>query len=546
MRIQSNSKFDVLLVACEDEENLGVRYIASYLNAFGVMSRIVPFGISYRSRLLELARTGRPKIVGFSLIHQRMLPEFASLIDFLRRNGVEAHFTIGGHFPTIAPLSVLRAIPGLDTVIRHEGEETMLELYQRLTHNGSLAAIKGLVYRKKGSAISNPPRPLFSNLDSLPFPLRDQRIQKHRGIGVCSLIASRGCFHNCSFCSVRQFFSEAPGHKRRSRTPENVVKEMVELHNRGIRVFIFKDDDLGCGSPAQRTWMRDFAKELRAKNLFDDILWRVSCRPDEVDRELLDELREVGLRIVYMGIESGSNQGLRTFKKGFDVDEAFHALSILRKLGLRYEYGFMLFDPYSTLETIKESIEFLTKAFGDGGATVRFTKMFPYAGTPIGKRLNREGRLRGDPAFPDYDFIDPRVGLLEVFISQAFHEAFFSNNGLVRYLQEASFDCAILERFLADKYDTREYNKSIRKLTTRFNHSALDTMMMALSLLAESGYEKTLACWYVMEQLMRQELDAQQRLKTELLDLSPKLARDSRSSLSGQRNRLLNRARVLV
>jgi radical SAM superfamily enzyme YgiQ (UPF0313 family) len=546
MRFQSSSEFDVLLVACEDEENLGVRYIASYLNAFGVTSRVVPFGISYRNRLLKLARTGKPEIVGFSLIHQRMLPDFTSLIDFLRRNGIKAHFTIGGHFPTIAPLSILRAIPGLDTVIRHEGEETMLELYQRLTSNGSLAAIKGLVYRKNGSTMSNPPRPLFSNLDCLPFPLRNQRIQKHRGIGVCSLIASRGCVHNCSFCSVRQFFREAPGQKRRSRTPENVVKEMVELHNRGIRVFIFKDDDLGCSSPAQRTWVRNFAEELRAKNLYDDILWRVSCRPDEVDCELFDELKDVGLRIVYMGIESGSNQGLKTFKKGFDVDEGLHALSTLRKLGLRYEYGFMLFDPDSTLETIRESIEFLTKAFGDGGATVRFTKMFPYAGTPIARRLDREGRLRGDLVFPDYDFIDPRVGLLEVFISQAFHEAFFGNYGVVRYLQEASFDCAILERFLADKYDTREYKKNIRKLTTRFNHSALDTMTMALRLMAESGYEEALGRWNDMEQLMLQEIDAQQHLKTELLDLTPKLARNSANSLSEQRNRPLNRARVLV
>ncbi len=75
-----------------------------------------------------------------------------------------------------------------------------------------------------------------------------------------------------------------------------------------------------------------------------------------------------------------------------------------------FEFGFMMFDPSSTFESIAMNLDFLRAIVGDGSAAAVFCRMIPYDGTPIKETLEREGRLRGDVCNPDYDFLDPRVG----------------------------------------------------------------------------------------------------------------------------------------
>ena len=106
---------DVVLVGYEDEENLGLRSIAAALTRAGVGVEIVACTPGANEQVLLRIRACDPRLVGFSLIFQGMLPQFAELVALLRSRGVSAHFTMGGHFPTIAWRETLEAIPGLDT-----------------------------------------------------------------------------------------------------------------------------------------------------------------------------------------------------------------------------------------------------------------------------------------------------------------------------------------------------------------------------------------------------------------------------------------------
>ena len=72
-----------------------------------------------------------------------------------------------------------------------------------------------------------------------------------------------------------------------------------------------------------------------------------------------------------------------------------------------FSYGFMLFDPSSTFESVRENIAFLRAIVGDGSAPAVFSRMLPYGGTPIRDQLAQEGRLRGDLTHPDYDLPRP-------------------------------------------------------------------------------------------------------------------------------------------
>jgi len=117
----------VLLVGFQDQDNLGLRYLMSTVNTSGHEASIM----TYRSdadKILQRIRHDQPDVVGFSLIFQYMAPDFGQVIEALRDAGVTAHFTMGGHYASFEPAEILRRIPGLDSVVRFDGEITLVKL----------------------------------------------------------------------------------------------------------------------------------------------------------------------------------------------------------------------------------------------------------------------------------------------------------------------------------------------------------------------------------------------------------------------------------
>ena len=207
--------------------------------------------------------------MGFSLIFQGMFTQFKDLIDRLRDEGIRAHFTMGGHFPTIRLRETLTLMPGLDTVVRHEGEETLLELYEKIDRPDLWPQIKGLAWRRGGKVAASEPRPLIENLDLLPFPVRDAEMKTQMGMPAASILSSRGCNFDCSFCSIRRFYGSAPGPLRRSRSARERRRWRWKLSTeKGPAIFDFKDDDFGMKGRSRSRWIEDLAGELEREVLF--------------------------------------------------------------------------------------------------------------------------------------------------------------------------------------------------------------------------------------------------------------------------------------
>jgi radical SAM superfamily enzyme YgiQ (UPF0313 family) len=460
---------------------------------------------------LSFIQRAKPRIVGFSLIFQRYFFDFRELAAYLRQNGVSAHFTIGGHFPSIEHTKTLELIPELDSVVRFEGEETLLELFKRLEYPNSWHKIEGLAYRNNGKIRVNPVRPLIENLDSLPYPLRNKRPLAHRGLGICSMLGSRGCYHDCSFCSIHQFYKETRGPLRRSRSPANIVKEMERLfHELNMRIFIFQDDEWFMKGHLHIEWIEDFVSALKASPIYREILWRISCRVDDLRADLIKKMQDVGLMCIYLGIESGNDQGLRTFNKHFTVADVYRALDLLREINMPFEFGFMIFDPESTFESVLENIAFLEKITAGGLALANFTKMVPYAGTKIAGSLKKEGRLRGTIDSPDYGFRDSRLDLLQVFVTKTFNFRNFNQEGLVERLRFAKFDGMILKKFFPQRYDAQSFEEAVKDLIQKSNDSALEILAMATRFMKERDEEEIYRCWPLLESLAGEELEAEE------------------------------------
>ena len=102
---------------------------------------------------------------------------------------------------------------------------------------------------------------------------------------------------------------------------------MEDLHReRGIRIFVFQDDDLYMRGP-YRTWIEDFLDELHSRDLADRILWRISCRIDDLVPDLILKLKAAGLASVYhdteegLPVEEGAETAGRLARLGIDAIE---------------------------------------------------------------------------------------------------------------------------------------------------------------------------------------------------------------------------------
>jgi len=188
----------VVLIGFQNQGNLGIGYLASVLRENGYQTEVIDFELD-RELILERILALDPVLVGFSLIFQFYIVNYRSLIEYLREAGVDCHFTMGGHFPSLSFEKTLELVPELDSVVRFEGELTLLELVDTINLGKDWREIKGIAYRRDGEAVSSELRPLMENLDLLPYPERNYKPISVLGLDIIPLIASRGCSRTCSF-----------------------------------------------------------------------------------------------------------------------------------------------------------------------------------------------------------------------------------------------------------------------------------------------------------------------------------------------------------
>ncbi len=140
------------------------------------------------------------------------------------------------------------------------------------------------------------------------------------------------------------------------------------------------------------------------------MIWKINCRAEYVEPELFGMLRDAGLYLVYMGLESGTEGGLEVLHKQITVEQNRgrdrDPEGARRPLRVRLH----ALRPLAAASTRSaRTPRFLHSIVADGSAAATFCRMLPYGGTPIRDQLREEGRLRGDVTRPDYDFLDPRL-----------------------------------------------------------------------------------------------------------------------------------------
>lgn len=396
-------------------DHLGLPYIAAYLREKGMSVQIVDTkleGWSPRRAVEEISKIPA-KVIGVTLPFQIYAVEVLNFISALRKK-TDAHISVGGIFPTFAYREILEKYHCIDSVVLGEGEITFYELVKAIFGDKDWRRIHGVAYREEGEIKTTPSRSLVKDLNSLPFPVRDNLPRIYEKTGAASVITSRGCYASCSFCSVVPFY-EKFGPKIRLRDPENVVDELeVLVKEYKIENVIFCDANF----TISKERAAKIATEIIRRKL--KLRYAIESRVTEVDERLFRLLKESGLRRVFLGLESGSQSMLDRFRKGVTVEQNLKVLEILSKLDLYVSPGFIMFDDRTSLEELQENAKFLKivrRIMRDKIRPIDITtKLLPLSGTEFERYLKERGKYRGDVFRFNYKIEDPSVRFIYYFL----------------------------------------------------------------------------------------------------------------------------------
>jgi anaerobic magnesium-protoporphyrin IX monomethyl ester cyclase len=390
------------------KEPMGLMYLAAKLRKEGKTVEIFDADIEARTlkdTTQKILEKNSP-IVGFS-VFQRALPSLELIVNDLREKGYHGHITCGGITPTLSfPYILERLGSKIDSVVLGEGEEIITQLSERVLNGQEWRDIKGIAYLFDHTLVVNQSIDTI-DLDSLPFAARDYLSFCLGKTNYATIMGSRGCYGICTFCSNYSFESFHSGPRWRKRNPLSVVDEMQELfESYGVTIFKFNDPNIFGPGRKGCEHVANICREIRRRKLSFHLMG--FCRSNDITvfPEIVYELKSAGFERLLLGIESSDNNILQKFRKGETIEEMEVALDILEKAGISTVPGFMIFNPYTTLDTLKKDLAFLQRR-----------RLFPtlskslrvFDATPIQSLLEAEGRLIKKNPFGGYhDYVMPR------------------------------------------------------------------------------------------------------------------------------------------
>ena len=173
----------------------------------------------------------------------------------------------------------------------------------------------------------------------------------------------RGCPHNCCYC----VYTVVEGKAVRVNPVEEVIAEMRQLYQRGVRRFWFTDAQF---IPARRhiEGVKELLCAIQAQG-WNDIRWAAYIRADNLDAELAALMVATGMDYFEIGITSGSQELVRKMRMGYNLRIVLDNCRLLAEAGFRehvsVNYSFNVIDERP--ETIRQTVAYhreLERIFG--------------------------------------------------------------------------------------------------------------------------------------------------------------------------------------
>ncbi len=387
--------FNVLRKVGGNSYPTNLMYLSAFLKKEGHSVSLIDFEVEpnrVRSLQQEIFQ-GQFQVIGITSMTPSY-PNACFIASLIKKHFPQIPIIFGGVHSTLLPEEVLRENPGVDYVIRGEGEFTFIELLKVLQNPSfvDLEKIKGLSFQRDGKLFHNPDRELIGDLDTLPFPdhtvLNRKKYTEPISPGlyrdkhnrIAEVYTSRGCPFQCKFCSTRLIM----GQICRWRSIKNVIQEIDHLiRDHGYNYIFFHDDNF----TLQKSRVLLLCKEIKKRN----IRWSCITRVDCIDEEIIHAMKDAGCDKLFLGVESGSPRILKKIEKRITPIQIVKAFQWAHNYKIKTQAYVMVGHPTETVEDIKKSISLVRRINPD----FLFVSIFiPYPRTEFYQEAIEKGFIK--------------------------------------------------------------------------------------------------------------------------------------------------------
>jgi anaerobic magnesium-protoporphyrin IX monomethyl ester cyclase len=368
---------------------LGLLAISTPLLEAGYEIRIIDSTIApdYKKRVLDEVKDAL--CLGISLVTGPMISETVEICRAIKKWNSNFPLILGGWHPSLLPTQTLEA-EYVDVVVRGQGEDSMLEIAQRLSDNTSLDDVQGIGFKREGKPHFTPERPLKS-LDLMPtkaYHLADfDAYERVCGRRWAMYVSSLACPFNCAYCTNAGVY----GRKWNALPVDQVVQETIDLTRRYRLELLWMADD-------------NFLVDLnRALEIAEGLIrsggtfkWSIQATTNLTARLSVAELkllRRSGLHQICQGIETASPKVMKLMDKGFQViPDIYESTARCVEAGVIPSFNIIFGFPGEGPKERRETIDFMMDVCRRYPGAEFWTNIFtPYPGSPIFYRAQQIG-----------------------------------------------------------------------------------------------------------------------------------------------------------
>lgn len=370
-----------------------------------------------------------PKYVGISS-PTMLIKTTAEICKEIKVRRPDIVTIVGGPHITALPEETMNNFLHIDIGVIGEGERTIVELVDALDSGKSLKGVNGLIWKYHRT----PPREYIEDLDTLPYPAwymldlsKYQQIAARVDRLPCmSIITSRGCPFQCTFCCRTVFKNRVRTHSAKYLYDMLLyLKFMYKL-----RSVSFEDENF----VADKKRLYEFC-DMKPTGL----TWDCCSHVNSITEETVSKMKQAGCWQINFGIESGNQEILNRIKKNTTLERIEKALAICRKHGIITKGYFIIGHPGETLETIQDTISFAKRIPLD---IFQQSHMCPFPGTELWDTADQYGEFDRDYTKSNIwspQFIPKGLTkeILESESKRAYREFYFRPRPILQFLMRA-------------------------------------------------------------------------------------------------------------
>ena len=310
--------------------------------------------------------------------------------------------------------------PGLDIIIRDEGELTTPALLSAIEEKTPLSDVEGITFRENGNIITNPPRPLIRNLDEIPSPFKDYKNPPGK---IVYYEMSRGCPFKCTFCMS----STIKGVRYFSK--ERIESDLLYIINSGATIVKLVDRTFNANERESMDMMNFivehahegmvFHMELMAHLISDKFLEFLSTLPK-------------GLFQFEIGVQSSNPETLKAIERVTDLERLKYVVSKIRSYGNIHQHVDQIAGlPYEDYESFGHSFDFI---YGLGAEKHQLGFLKVLRGSKMKADAAKYGIVYSE--YPPYEVLKTnyinefeimRIKIIEDLVEKFSNEDYFSN-----------------------------------------------------------------------------------------------------------------------